>query len=366
MGNGTKRVPAEVQTAIDLAKQADWDVSIRNGKMVISAPDGVAITIGMNPNDESMKVFRSNARKYNLVGDGPARTPAESEALLAQVEADTAKKAQAANAQRKAFEAAQAKKRAEAEAARQKAEEATQGGLMDSDAPAEEISQETPVPLPTDIPVFDPALMGQTQSDLFLVSLNGVETYYCIECWSQAKKFTSKRPQGLAMHRGFRHGIYGGHAVPSSAPETQETSSVQNHALPSDVNDALELLVSVLGENFAGSGSSAEIEDLKKQISGLEAKIAQVSSEAERDLLLSDKQYTEAKAAFDKASEATKKKIHDLSKELSGKEAAHAAETEQLMKSFKMLLSKILEAVNTQAPVKAVGIIDELIKPYMG
>jgi len=360
---GNKRVPAEVQNAIDLAKAADWDVSIRNQKIVISAPDGVAITIGLNPNDESMKVFRSNARQYNLIGEGPARTPEETEALLAELEAEGEKKAQAANAQRKAFEAAQAKKKAEADRAKKKAEEATQGGLVDAQ-PEPEPVKEVRV-LPTEIPVFDPALLGQTQSSLFLVNLHGVETYYCIECWEQGKKFTSKRPQGLAMHRGFRHGVYNPETV-LSAPETQETSPVHSPALPSDVNDALELLVSVLGENFAGSAGTAEIDGLKKQVAELEDQIAQVRREAERDLSLSDKQYTDAKAAFDKASEAAKKKIHDLSKELSGKDAVHMAETEQIMKSFRMLLNKIQEALNTQAPVKAVGIIDELIKPYMG
>lgn len=361
--SGNKRVPAEVQTAIDLAHKADWEVSIRNEKVLIKASDGVAITIGMSPNDESLKAFRSSARAYNLVGDGPARTPKESAALLAKVEEDTKKKAAEANAQRKIFEAAQQKKKSETAAAAVKAEEATQGGLV----PEEPKPAPAPKAIPQGIPVFDKDLLGKTQSDLFLV-LNsaGTQEYYCIECWEYTKKFTSKRPQGLAMHRGFRHGVYGnGLDTPAIVPATaQETASV-NPALPSDVNDALELLVSVLGENFSGSSSSVELEALQKQMADLEKQLAETRTQAERDLGLSDKQYTDAKAAFDRASESDKKKIHELAKELAGKDGHHAAETEQLMKSFKMLLNKVQEALNTKSPIQAVGVIDELIKPYM-
>lgn len=362
-----KRVPPEVQSAIDLAKQAGWDVSIRNAKIVITAPDGVAITIGMNPNDESMKTFRSSARQYNLVGEGPARTPAEAEALVAELEKDAEKKADAANAQRRAFEAAQKKKQEEAAKAAEKAEEATQNGMT------EEPEEATPEPekpreIPVGIPVFDPALLGLTQSDLFLVlSPAGTQEYYCVECWEHGKKFTSKRPQGLAMHRGFRHGVYGNGLddVPTIPVVVQETPSV-NPLLPSDVNDALELLVSVLGENLSGSASSAEVEALTKQVADLEAQLAEVRAQAERDLGLSDKQYQDAKAAFDRASKASKDKIFELTKEITEKDGKHETETEQLMKSFKMLLNKVQESLNTKSPIQAVGVIDELIKPYMG
>jgi hypothetical protein len=359
--SGTKRVPAEVQTAIDIAKQADWDVSIRNGKIVITASDGVAITIGMNPNDESMKTFRSSARRYNLIGDGPARTPEEAEALVAELEKDSEKKAKAANAQRKAFEAAQQKKQTEAAAAAEKAQAATQAGLVSEEPEAAPVPEETlPVfEIPVGIPVFDETLLGKTQSDLFLVlNAAGLREYYCVECWGEGKKFTSKRQQGLAMHRGIRHGLY---TLPAA---TQETSSV-NPALPSDVNAALELLVSVLGENFSGSANTAELEALQKQAADLEKQLAEVRAQAARDLGLSDKQYTDAKAAFKKASEADKAKIHSLSEELAGKDGKHAAEVEQLMKSFRMLLNKVQEALNTKAPIQAVGEIDSLIKPYM-
>jgi hypothetical protein len=360
--SGNKRVPTEVQTAIDLAHKADWDVSIRNEKVVIKASDGVAITIGMNPNDESMKVFRSSARQYNLIGDGPARTPKESEELLAKLEAETEKKAAEANAQRKIFEAAQKKKQEEADAAAVKAQEATQNGLV---AVAEEPKETMPVfEIPVGIPVFNKDLLGKTQSDLFLIlSPAGIQEYYCIECWEHGLKFTSKRPQGLAMHRGIRHGLYGS-STPSAPVTARETVSV-NSALPADVHDALELLVSVLGDNFSGSATSAELEGLQKQVADLEKQLSEVRAQAERDLGLSDKQYTDAKAAFDQATKADKKKIYDLTKELSEKDGKHEIETEQLMKTFKMLLNKIQEALNTRAPIQAVGEIDGLIKPYM-
>lgn len=139
-----------------------------------------------------------------------------------------------------------------------------------------------------------------------------------------------------------------------------------NPLLPSDVNDALELLVSVLGENLSGSASSAEVEALTKQVADLEAQLAEVRAQAERDLGLSDKQYQDAKAAFDRASKASKDKIFELTKEITEKDGKHETETEQLMKSFKMLLNKVQESLNTKSPIQAVGVIDELIKPYMG
>lgn len=360
MGNGNKRVPPEVETAIDLAKQAGWDVSIRNAKIVITAPDAVNITIGMNPNDESMKVFRSSARKYNLVGEGPARTPAESEALMKQLEEETERKAKEANKQRKVFEAAQQRKQTEAEAAREKADAATQAGLVEVEP--EPVVEETRV-VPNGFPVFDPALLGQIQSDLFLINLPNGEEYYCIECWSSNLKFTSKRPQGLAMHRGIRHGLYGGKPALTAPAVSQETSAVTT-ALPADVQAAVELLVSVIGENVTG-GNSEEVETLTKQVADLEKKLEELKTQSERDLSLSDKQYTDAKAAFDKANEASKNKIHELMEELSGKDGIHATETEQLMKSFRTLLSQVQDALNTQAPLKAVGTIDELIRPFM-
>lgn len=353
-----KRVPPEVQSAIDNAKAAGWETSIRNGKIVISAPDGVGITMGFYPNDESIKKFRRDAEKYNLI-EGPARTPEEQAAIIANLEKEQAEKDAKANEKRKAYEAEQARKAAEAEAARQKAEEATKAGMVEEPAPEPE---KKPVvrEIPKGMPEFDSSLLGQTDSKLFLI-LNpaGVQEYYCIECWEHGAKFTSKRPQGLAMHRGVRHGAYRN----EEAAETQENAAVTG--LPTDVHDALELLTTVVQDALTGAAPSTEHEELKKQYAVLQAELEEARKQFARDLAASDNQYTEAKAAFDKVREADKAKIHELTQDLNGKDKKHETEVTQLTKAFRTLLEQVRHALNNEAPLKAIGTIDELIKPYL-
>jgi hypothetical protein len=355
------RVPADVQTAIQFAREADWKVSIRNEKVVITVPDTddegkpnpVNLTIGLNPNTESLKKFLREASTYNLI-DGPARTPAEAAKLLAEAEEKGRLEAEEANRQRAEFEATQAKKQAEAKAAAKKAAEATANGLKTMPKPEIRIPAQTAKATGKSIfPAFDKSLVGTTDYPKFQLS-DG--RFYCIECWSEGVEFTARAPQGLATHRGFRHQMYTGAAAADITTTTQETSRV---SLPGDVQDAIDLLRSVIAENL-----SVPSEDAGK-LAELEASLAEVKARAAQDLEKADKDYQELKKNSEESIKVARAKIYQLTEELSGKDGRQQAETESLMKSFQGLLGDIHKAINELSPIQAIARIDELVSPYL-
>ena len=353
------RVPPVVQSAIQNVRQAmeegrpGWNVSIRNAKVVITAPDGVALTIGMTPNSESLKQFTRESAAYNLI-EGPVRTPAEAEALLQEAETQAQAEAEKANRQRQIFESEQAKKAAE------KAAAATANGLKAPSVPATTATTMPEAKIPsqttksvgkTIFPAFDKALIGTTDYSKFQLP-DG--RFYCIECWSEGLEFTARAPQGLATHRGFRHQMYTGTAA-TTTTTTKETSRV---ILPGDVQDAIELLRSVVAENLG------PVEDSGK-IAELEAALAEVKKQASQDLSKADADYRALKSSSDEALNAAKEKIHQLTQELTGRDGRQEAETKALMQSFSELLTQVHKAINELSPVQAVGKIDELVKPYL-
>lgn len=340
------RVPAQVQTAIQIAREADWTVSIRDGKVVITATDGTNLTIGLNPNEESLKKFLREVEKYNLI-NGPARTPAESEALLKQVEKEAERDAQEKNLQRQAYEAEQAKKKAEAKVAAQKAALATANGLKTE---VRVPTQTTRATEGSGFPAFDKTLVGTTDYSKFQLADGRV---YCIECLGEGIEFTARAPQGLATHRGFRHQMYTGHSAANTT--TQETSRV---TLPGDIQDAIDLLRSVVAENLGPVEDSAKVAQL-------EAALAEAKAQAEQDLKKADADYQSLKKTSDEALKAAKEKVHSLTQELTGKDGKQSAEMSALMKSFQELLRQIHGAINNQSPIQAVGKIDELVTPYL-
>lgn len=367
----TKRVPAEVQTAMELAKAAGWPVSIRNGKIVITASDGTALTVGLDPNEESLKVFRSNCRRYNLIGEGPARTPKEQEALVREAEQAGLTEAEKKNRKRQAYEAEQARKRAEAEEAKRKAEAAIAKGLAApkpvAEAPKPKVTPAVPkavvepkrrsVAAPANgFPVFDPKLVGTTDYPKFELP-DG--TYYCIECWQGGVQFTARKPQGLATHRGFRHQMYQGEGVSAPANQGAAPQEVSAMKLPGEIRDALDLLGNVIADHVGNGEDSARVAELEKALQ-------EVKEQAAKDLERADQQYSELKAATDKALEAQKKRVHELSQELHGKDGIHESETKALLASFQALLTQIREAINNLSPAQAVGKIDGLLAEYLG
>lgn len=354
----SKKIPQDVATAMELAKTAGWNVSIRNDKVGIIAPDGVKLTVGFNPNDESMKIWRSNARKYNLVGTGPARTPDQSEELLKTAEEAGLAEAEQQNRKRQAFEAEQATKRREAEEAAQKAAVATAQGLIPAQVKVVEKAQKKVVQkvvaksVIVKLPEFDSSLLGSVDYPKFEIEISGQKHYYCIECLAEDKTFTSKNPQGLASHRGFRHRMYSAGGAPEGQAQLLRASS-----LPEEIQAALELLTSTMEDHLEGNGDPARIAELEGELETLR-------KTTEAELSKADKHYTEAKAAFDKAIEAQKAKVHELTAELTGKTGAHEAETKLLMKNVEQLLTQVRSAINELSPAQAVGRIDQLLSTY--
>lgn len=356
------RVPPQVQSAIQNVRKAmeedrpGWNISIRNEKVIFTTPDGTNLTIGLNPNQESLKKFVREAAAYNLL-EGPVRTPAEAEALLKEAEEQARAKAEEENRRRAEYEAAQAAKKAEAAKAAKKAEAATVNGLKTQVKPEAKVAKIPTQPVAkdrskkVDFPAFDKSLVGTTDYSKFQLA-DG--SFYCIECWGEGSKFTARAPQGLATHRGFRHQMYTG-AAATTTTTTQETSRV---SLPGDVEDAIDLLRTVLAENLNHP-------DDTERVSALEAALAEAKQRSEQDLKKADADYQALKKSSDEALEALKSKVHQLTQELSGKDGRQKAETESLMKSFQSLLRDIHKAINEMSPIQAIAKIDELVGPYL-
>lgn len=341
---GNKKIPDEVVTAIELAKAAGWTVSNRNKMIHIVPPDGVNISIGHTPNDESMKVFRSNARKYNLIGQGPARTREETERLLADAEAQSLQEADRMNAQRKAYEAEQRAKQQQIEAARQKAEAATQQGmspLQETDMPKK------PTAIARLIPPFDPALVGTKDSSKFLLS-DG--TYYCVECLAEKKDATFKAPQGLAAHRSRWHQLY------NENIHTQEISRV---SLPADVDTAFDMLRSAMAEALVGSADPQALADKEAELVELRGKLEAVTKQADADRADFDKKFLEAQVSADK------RLAELLAEGTKEADAKREAEIEGLMKNFMGILVSIREATETLSPIQAIAKIDTIVSDFL-
>lgn len=364
---GNKKIPDEVVTAMELAKAAGWQVSNRNKMIHIVCPDGINISISHNPNDESMKVFRSNARKYNLTGQGPARTREEVEALMKAAEAEGQAEADRLNEQRKAYEAEQKRKAAEIRAAREKANAAIQQGLMSQETtmpkrptstpstvrsskiPAKRTTARPDVPSQVtaeDIalfPSYDPALLGTRDNSQFLLA-DG--RYYCIECLSKGDHSIIKAPQGLAAHRGRWHGLYADNDL-----KTQETSRV---SLPTDVETAVDMLRTVMAEALAGSADPKALADKEAELVELRTKLEEVVKQADADRADFDKRFLEAQVSADK-------KLADLRTELEG---VRKAEVNRLTQEFYKLLKSIQGTAEQLSPIQAIAKIDEIVRNF--
>ncbi len=336
---GNKRVPEPVQAAINNVRGLDdWDVSIRNEKVQITAPDGIKLTVGISPNDESLKKFVREASKYQLIS-GPPMTPAQQQAAIKEAEEAGLKQAAARNERRQAFEAEQRRKAEEAAAAAAKAAAATANGLKQ------------PTLDKQGYPPFDSSLLGTIDYSKFKLPSG---RYYCIECLSEGVRADFKAPQGLATHRGFRHQMYlGGVAV---APTHEAAPSVP--ALPEEVRTAFELLQVAVAEHVGAGDDSAKVREL-------EDTVALLRKQAEADLAQADRQYNEAKETFEKALRVEKEKTHQAAQALHGKDGVHKAEIEALTKSFRALLSDVQKIIENERPIQAVAKIDEMLDGYL-
>lgn len=330
---GNKTYPPEVITAMKLATEAGWPVSDRSRKVLITTPDGVNITIGHNPNDESMKVFRSTCRSYNLIGQGPARTPKQVEAIVSEQEKKALAEADRLNAQRRAFEKEERAKQEAIRAVRQKSRSAIQQGMVK----AKEKSVLAVIALPS----FDKKLLLSRESADFLLD-DG--TYYCINCLEGGERATFKAPQGLAAHRGSRHGFY-------------QTGVTQDRVqLPADVETALDMLRAAIGETVSAEADPKMLEAKEAELETLRQQVERVTQRALRDQkeharIIQENQETAEKALVT-AVEAAENKA----------QAAREAEVSTLMQNFLAILMEIRKATEDLSPIQAVAKIDEILR----
>lgn len=349
---GNKTIPDEVTTAMDLAEAAGWKVSNRNKKVVITPPGCPNVTIGHNPNDESMKVFRANARTYNLLGQGPARTPDQAKEIHEAAEAQGLAEAERLNAQRKKYEGEQKAREQEIEAARLKAAAATQRGMTkpEEKRTAMPATKTAKKPVSNEIDPFDPALLGTKNNARFLL---GDGTYYCIECWQHGRRETFLAPQGLAAHRGVKHGMYPGN-FPVTPPDTQETNRVQ---LPADVDTAMDMLRVAVAEAL-GVGDPKELAAKEAELAELRTKLA----EAQAKLDKADKNSADFDRRFLEAQASSDKRLAELQEQMKEKSES---ETAVLTQQFFELLTAIQKTVEGFTPAQAIGKVDEIIRSYL-
>lgn len=371
-----KQLPEIVSVAIAHAEAAGWPVAARNGKVVISAPDGTALTIGVNPNDESMKVWRSTIRRYNLE-DGPAMTPKQQEEMA--MATATQPKSASTNA-------AAAKKAAEATEANKKAALAASGK---GPVPAPPKSNSVPVPVVTftapDAPVvtpkvlatkapqgpktdedgfppFDPAMLAIDLGDYppFLIMSGKFKgKYFCGACWERGDKETFKAPQGLASHRGFRHGAY-----------TYAANSATGK-MPVAIETALELLRGVLIEEMTDTADAEQVRTLEEKVSELKVQLKerdlmlkeQGAKFSERGTMLTDIENTLRKVTKER-DEAVKTSA-ERGTALDQAKAEYEAQVRMLLSRVEKDLSQMQAWANELAPVKAVGQILTVVEKYL-
>jgi hypothetical protein len=368
----------EITTAVHVARSAGWPVDFRNGKVVITAPNGKALTVGTRPNEETVKDWRSVCRRYNLIGEGPARTPEQQEEDRLATANGTP-----VDAKVQAEQEAKAAKKAEADVARRKAEEVVaQASKLPTPPPSPSVPSSPSIPAspakPVNVPVVAvtkvtpdtiakkaaakktaPAAPGRDKDGFPQFSPDMLTSktyaqfklpsgrYFCPNCWSHGEKETFKAPQGVASHRGFRHATF--------SPEGTANGEV---ALPESLLTALELLRLEMVEVVANATDESVVKEQEEKIKGLgelierqrakikerETEISKLGSEIEKLKLTAEQRGTlldGEKARFDREAKAILDKV--------------GAEFLQFR-----------EWINSLAPVRAVGKIDEAIGKYLG
>lgn len=363
----TKRVSSEVSRAMEIARSTGWPVAIRNDKVVISAPDGMAITIGLSPNEQSLKAFRATARKYDLDGSGPARTPGEKERLVKEAEAAGLKEAEAANRKRQQFEAEVAKKQEKAAMAAKRAAEATEPGMRETFSvrevsPAVTAQKKVSSKAASSglIPQYDASLLGAMEYGKFLLPTG---ESYCIECLAQGVSWTAKSPQGLAAHRGMRHQVY-------SNSSKRKGASVPNLSkeLPEDLQAALDLMRASIVEHLTQGDQGKEkgkIASLTEKVSSLEADLVRATEQVQQEKKKAEADYQELKKSSLGSLASSQLRISSLEKTNRELKLTHEREMKEVLTRIQSLFGQMRQILGDCSPVQAVGKIDEMISKYL-
>jgi hypothetical protein len=375
------KLPEEVSTAIAIAESTPgWSVSARNGKIVIVAPDGTALTTSPKPNDESLKVWRAQAAKYNLIGDGPAMTPKQQEemAMATATQIDPL-------AEKKAAEAAEAAKKAALAIA---GKGPTPGApktnaisvpVVTFTAPAAPVA--TPKVIATAVakkavlaaqpavdedgfPPFAPSMLVTEQGsyiDFQIKSGTLKGRYFCGLCWERGDKETFKAPQGLASHRGFRHAAF-------MLPGADSQGSAK---LPEAIDTALELLRGALIEELTDTADAGQLRILEKQVKELNGVLqAKDAALQTKDIRLDErgKMLTELEGTLRtvvKERDAAVKLAEERGTALDKARAEYEAQVKMLLSRVEKDLQQMQTWANELAPVKAVGQIMNIIERYL-
>lgn len=380
-----------VREAYNLAEAAGWPTSIKNQMLIIQPPGQLPpLQVDLMPNEATLDKWRATARTYNLMGDGPASTPEQREKAKEQAveKANAAKEAakvQAAAERAAAKEKAEAIARVEAlqKAAIEEGRRAPEGLLFKEPvvetpqaavaAPTVPVAKkaaaavktavpaQAPAPTkntdPEGYPVFSQALLTAQPSELRLTEGPHKGKYFCPVCWEEGKRFLSKLPQGLASHRGFRHGAY----LDSSSIGD---AAVAQAVVPQNVLTAVELLRSEMVEAFAGLVNSDEAERLQAQVEELTAKCERLQSDLTREQA-EHRATTEKASDWKRTAEARDAQLSTAQQEKTGAQQAVEVRIKGITQGFETLLKQIQTLVQTQAPVQAVGKVDELVTKYL-
>lgn len=356
----------EIKVALDLAEAAGWPRRTDKGRIYILPPDGKNLTVGMRPNEASLTSWRSTCRKYNLVGDGPAMTPAEQEAKAMKDQNPTPDPQDPAKA-KKSAEAKVAKEKADAVVAAAEAlptpppspaqpvvvpvvthTKVTPATIAEKAKKAGEAKTGGPERDQFGFPPFSPEML--VLKDYSVVKLpNG--KYFCPNCWSLGERKFFKQPQGVASHRGFRHALF---VNAADVPGDSEVTTL----LPESLVTALELLRNEMVEVYAGTIDAAEVEELKAKIDDLNKVIdGQKAQIAERDVRIKN-----LGSDLDKQI----KLANERGVLLDGTKDRQDREIREVMEKVGKDFTQFREWINALAPARAMAKIDQALDKYLG
>jgi hypothetical protein len=360
----------EIRIAVEVAKAAGWPVAFRSGKVVITAPNGMNLTVGTRPNEETVKDWRSVCRKYNLLGEGPARTPEQQEEARVAAANGTPLSPEA-----KAESAAKAEKKAQAAEAQRKADAVVAEAAKLPTPPASPSAPSSPVK-PVNVPVvavtkvtpdtiakkaaakktaaapvrdangYPPFTPDMLTSKTYAQFKLADGRYFCPNCWGHGEKLSFKAPQGVASHRGFKHGVFSPDAASGEG------------ALPESLLTALELLKLEMVEHLASTVDEELIKEQQEKIEGLGVLI-----ERQRTLL---KERGEEITKLGSEIEKLKLTAEQRGVLLDGEKARFDREAKQIMDKVATDLGQFRTWINELAPVRAVGKINDTLDKYLG
>lgn len=382
-----------VREAISLAQAAGWKVNVIPGNkgIVTIYPPGKypPLNIAIDPDNEALRKWKGTAAQFGLSGEGPASTPEQREAAAqamaqAQEEAkkDAAEERETARKRAAEIAAAEAKQQAAIQAGRQ-----APTGLLFKDA-AQDAPQNTPeapvkqtvppqaakaaAPKPVakkaaakaagpvlddkGYPPFTPSLLTADSPALRLTAGPEKGRFFCPVCLEQGEHFSAKLQQGLASHRGFRHGAY---LSPTGG------SAVTQAVIPPDVLAALGLLTDSLAEVFASGVDPKELDDAKAKLAEAEKLVTELTGKLTKEQAEHRNTLTTASEWKAKA-EQRDKLLNQIQKEHENNNGSAEREKKVLTEQFEKLLRDLRTIGQTLAPVQAVGKIDQKIGEFLG